>query len=203
MNKRTIRDHASFCSITGCAKKPVNGRGWCSAHYHRWQAHGDPNAGRKTMNGEPKRFFDNVVSRYSGDECLGWPFADDGKGYGVINIDRRVHYVHRMACEIVNGPAPTPFHKAAHSCGKGHEGCCAPNHLSWKTQKDNVSDAIRHGTTTRGERHALAKLTADQVREIRGLDGLLTQKEIASRYQISRSSISLILSRKNWSWLDA
>lgn len=36
------------CTIDGCGKK-VLARGWCSGHYQRWQAHGDP------MGSEPPR----------------------------------------------------------------------------------------------------------------------------------------------------
>jgi hypothetical protein len=32
------------CSVTGCGE-PVLGRGYCAAHYRRWQRHGDPQAG--------------------------------------------------------------------------------------------------------------------------------------------------------------
>lgn len=32
------------CSIDGCGR-PALGRGWCAAHYRRWQRHGDPLAG--------------------------------------------------------------------------------------------------------------------------------------------------------------
>lgn len=42
----TVRRHGSrrgaTCSIGGCSK-PVRSRGWCSTHYSRWKAHGDPN----------------------------------------------------------------------------------------------------------------------------------------------------------------
>lgn len=34
----------SICKIDGCGK-PARKRGWCSAHYIRWQRHGDPLAG--------------------------------------------------------------------------------------------------------------------------------------------------------------
>ncbi len=30
-----------FCSIDTC-KRPSRARGWCTLHYNRWQAHGDP-----------------------------------------------------------------------------------------------------------------------------------------------------------------
>ncbi len=33
------------CAIDGCGKPRAN-RGWCHAHYHRWQRHGDPLGGR-------------------------------------------------------------------------------------------------------------------------------------------------------------
>ena len=33
---------SGVCLVDGCGK-PVFCRGWCSAHYSRWQRHGDPN----------------------------------------------------------------------------------------------------------------------------------------------------------------
>jgi hypothetical protein len=36
------------CSIEGC-EKPVQARGWCSAHWARWKRHGDPLGGRNTL----------------------------------------------------------------------------------------------------------------------------------------------------------
>jgi hypothetical protein len=32
------------CSVLGC-HRPVKARGWCTAHYSRWQRHGDPRGG--------------------------------------------------------------------------------------------------------------------------------------------------------------
>lgn len=129
------------CSIDDCSKPIVNIRGWCSAHYQRWRAHGDPLKGR-TADGEPKRYLHEVVLAYEGDECMPWPYGRYASGYGRI----RGSIVSRLVCEAVNGPPPTPKHEAAHSCGKGHEGCVTKGHLSWKTHAENMADTIAHGT---------------------------------------------------------
>jgi hypothetical protein len=36
---------AGTCSIDGCGK-PVAARGWCHAHYKKWQLHGSPHHGK-------------------------------------------------------------------------------------------------------------------------------------------------------------
>ena len=101
------------------------------------------------MGGEPMRYFREVVLAYDGNECQTWPYARSDRGYGQVYQDGRVEYVHRMVCEERHGPPPTPKHDAAHSCGKGHEGCVTKRHLSWKTHKENMADAIEHGTLGR------------------------------------------------------
>lgn len=35
---------AKTCAIDDCAR-PVDSRGWCTAHYQRWKKHGDPTVG--------------------------------------------------------------------------------------------------------------------------------------------------------------
>lgn len=184
----------SICSIEGCFRKH-KALGWCNSHYYRWRRNGDPMGGR-VVPGEPESYYFDVVLSYEGDECLPWPFAKRC-GYGVLNGQS----VTRRICTDANGPPPTPRHHAAHSCGNGHKGCCAKRHLSWKTPKENQEDRLIHGTHDRGERSANAKLTENDVREIRALISFLTQKEIAERYGVAPSRISRIKRRKNWAWL--
>lgn len=49
-----------------------------------------------------------------------------------------------------------------------------------------------------GERNNKAKLTDEQAREIYLLAKTTTHKELADRYGISRSAVSMIASRKQW-----
>jgi hypothetical protein len=191
--------NSRICSVDGC-DKPAHGRGWCKAHYLRWRRRGDPSAGR-TAVGEPERFYREVVRPYDGKECLPWPFAQT-KGAAIVIIDGNRHYVARLICEHVHGPAPTPEHEAAHSCGNGHLRCVAKGHLSWKTKAANEADKLIHGTHNRGERHPLRKLTEDEVRQIRALKGNLLQREIAEKFGISREQVSGIHRRIDWAWLE-
>lgn len=189
-----------LCSIDGCSK-PAFGRGWCSAHYSRWRSHGDPLAGR-TSPGAPMRHFNEVVLAYEGDECLIWPFAKSRRGHAALRVDGVLMSVARLVCERVHGPSPSPDLEAAHECGNGHLGCVAKKHLSWKTRAENEADKLRHGTRVRGTMHKLAKLTEDDVRQIRRLAGTTTHRELAEKFGVSESRIGFVTRRIDWAWLD-
>ena len=188
---------ASVCSVDGCGK-PQKHRGCCGAHYLRWWRHGDTLVQKNPTNGEALRFYREVVLLFHGDECLIWPYARDQHGYARLAGTGDTQYVSRLACEELNGPPPTSKHEAAHSCGKGNLGCVNPGHLSWKTHKANQHDRFAHGTHTRGEQHPLSKLTERDVREIRGLPKDMRQASIAAKYGVSRRTIGMVLTGKNW-----
>jgi hypothetical protein len=92
--------------------------------------------------------------------------------------------------------------------------CCNPAHLFLGTQQDNRRDATekgraasgeQHGSAThpervlRGEQHPNAKLTAQQVSEMRKLraSGTLL-KDLAAQFGIKEAQVSAIVRRKVW-----
>ena len=155
------------------------------------------------MRGDARRYFDEVVLPYDGKECLIWPFSTKNNGYyGQIKYDGKMHSVHRLVCDLVHGAPPTPKHHAAHECGKGRAGCVNPNHISWKTAKENNADKLAHGTHNRGERHGQAKLTEEDVREILRLKGLEAQRSLARRFGVSQTNVRLIHLGDSWSWIQ-
>ncbi|WP_049732830.1 HNH endonuclease [Rhizobium ecuadorense] len=184
------------CKVEDCSKD-VFRAGYCSAHYNRLKKHGTPlGGGSSPRDGE--RFIQNVIASET-EDCIDWPYAKAGAGYGVIEFGEGIRfYVHRFVCEVAHGEAPSKSHQAAHSCGRG--GCINPRHLRWATPSENNLDKIQHGTIGRGEKGAMAKLSEKQVVEIRKLrsDGL-TEQEVSRLFNVDRAQIGRITRRENWS----
>jgi hypothetical protein len=136
------------------------------------------------------------------DDCVTWTFNRCAAGYGRMRWKGEPKHVHRVVCEIVNGPSKGDKNQVAHNCGKGNLGCVNPRHLRWATRSENQLDRAAHGTSNRGERCAAAKLTADQVLEIRKrLDQGEGCGAIAADYSVSFVSIYDILRGRSWAWL--
>jgi hypothetical protein len=190
----------SICIVDGCCKTARNSRGWCTMHYTRWRRYGTPDTVKKHRHAATA-FLVDVAFNHRGTDCLFWPFATS-RGYGWVKYNGKGSVVPRLVCEHVHGPAPTPKHHAAHSCGNGHLGCCSPEHLRWATAQENSADRIAHGTANRGESQWNSKLTAANVSKIKAMRGTKTQKEIASQFGVSREVVSSIFRRKSWAWLD-
>lgn len=128
-----------LCSIPECGRTHKS-NSYCNMHYLRLRRHGDPLKTVKTPNGEASSFYQEVVLQYDGYECLTWPYACNADGYGMVWRDGKLNNVHRLLCEAIHGPPPTPDHQAAHSCGNGGLGCSTKRHLSWKTRIQNKED---------------------------------------------------------------
>jgi len=78
--------------------------------------------------------------------------------------------------------------------------------LARGTRKDNAADSMHNGTSAKGALHGQAKLTEDQVREIRRLyaTGNFSQRELARRFDVSPATINLVIHGKRWrhiAWL--
>lgn len=187
-----------LCSIDGCQKASRN-VGWCHMHYTRWRRHGDPLFLKRAENGAADRYIQTTVLTYEGDECLVWPFNRNPAGYATVARNYGgTGFVQRIVCEAIHGPAPTAEHQAAHSCGKGTDGCVTKRHLSWKTPLDNTHDKYGHGTIYVGERSHRAKLTTNEVLEIRRLVSAVSQRALSRRFGVSPQTIWCVVHRESW-----
>lgn len=141
--------------------------------------------------------FLRALLNHEGEDCVSWPFSKLQNGHGSLGYLGKMYRAHQLMCEMAHGPRPSPSHQSAHSCGKGHEGCVNPSHLSWKTAAENQADRKLHGTdgTGPGPRH---RLTPEQVAEIRALKGKKTQVELSRIYGTSWRNIGQILRGEIW-----
>lgn len=188
------------CSIDGCGK-PNLARGWCSAHWSRWKRNGDPLAAKPREDGAAQRYLRDVVLPYDGDDCLNWPFARNAQGRAVVHREGQARLVQRLVCEHAHGKPPTPKHEAAHSCGKGHEGCVSKRHLRWATHAENMADTLIHGTRAFGERCGSTKLTVSDVMAIRSLGQDSPSSVVAEQFGMSPRQVRDIVRGSAWAWL--
>lgn len=134
---------------------------------------------------------------HEGEECLKWPFSCSG-GRGRIELDGRNLIAARVMCALKYGDAPSPKYQAAHSCGKGLEGCTNPNHIRWATPKQNNADKKVHGTQFIGSDCYQAKVTDEEVKVIRRLGSEVSHTVLAARFGLSRAAVWKIATGKSW-----
>lgn len=151
--------------------------------------------------GSPLKWLEEHKNHGS-DECLIWPFSRNLNGYGQVRYKGRSRLASRVMCMLVHGRPRIDSLEAAHSCGKGHDGCVNPRHLRWDTPKGNCADRVDHGTENRGTKQWMSKLNNEAVKEIRNLEGKFLFREIAEMYGVSRQTISGVIRRRTWRWLD-
>jgi hypothetical protein len=104
---------------------------------------------------------------------------------------------HRVSYELEHGVEPGDL-CVCHSCDNPL--CVRPDHLWLGTQADNLADRNNKGRqrALTGEDHLSAKLTWDDVENIRANEMNLTQHELAAAFGVSQSAIAKILRRVTW-----
>lgn len=178
------------CAFPGCAG-PSRRRGLCNGHY--WQSWTGRELTPIKQRPDVRAWLAERVN-YEGDECLAWPFGRSKKGYAKIKNG----WAYRVMCEMAHGPAPFPKAEAAHSCGRGKDGCVNPRHLRWATHIENEADKALHGTLLRGEQHAFAKLTEGKVRAIREFAHTCSNTTIANLFGVDRKTIYSVVMGLSW-----
>jgi hypothetical protein len=138
--------------------------------------------------------------------CWLWSGCIDHFGYGMIRIDGKTVKAHRLSWELRHGPIPitSGYHGTCvlHKCDV--PACCNPDHLFLGSMGDNTRDRNAKGRADnrRGALNPNAKLTDDRVAEIRSLRGIVTQRDLACRFGVSVSNISMIQTGCAWRILN-
>lgn len=151
-----------------------------------------------------QRFWSKVDKSGGPDAC--WPFKGfrNSGGYGIVFTKSYAGPIaaSRASWILSEGPIPEGV-SVLHDCpGGDNPACCNPKHLYLGDHSDNGFDAFEKGQhiSLKGDDHPHAKLTSEQVREIRrryasGDHGLTA---MAKEFGVSKHQIFMIVSRRKW-----
>jgi len=100
--------------------------------------------------------------------------------------------IHRLVAAAFYGPRPKEL-VTRHIDGNVDNNTV--ENLAYGTTQENVDDRSRHGRTSRGDRHPLAKLSDVQIREMRRIhaETNASTRALASRFGVSNVRVSQIL----------
>lgn len=148
----------------------------------------------------PKERFWKYVEKKGPDECWEWTGAKDKMGYGRFWDGHTMLRAHQYSFSLKEGYVPNRLKRLVvrHRCH--NPGCSNPAHLEVGTPKDNSGDMVKAGRQAYGEKNGQAKLTKQQVNELRLLweTGKYTQKQLSEKYGISQPHVALIVNHKSW-----
>lgn len=114
------------------------------------------------------------------------------KGIGVTTLHRWVYCDHNgVDILAIKGKV------VRHKCDNPR--CINPEHLELGTNKDNSQDMVSRGRSGAGGRNSRAKLTAEQVQQIKVLvsSGKL-HREVAELFGVARNTVSRIVGGTRW-----
>ncbi len=127
----------------------------------------------------------------------------DSSGYFGVPLIKDKHRFYRIGKLIVQHFISNPQNKPCVNHVDGNKQNDKIDNLEWCTYAENNKHAYKTGLkSNKGEKQSHHLLTEKEIRQIRSLKNRLSQKEIAMQYNVDASTISNIMTRKNWTHLN-
>lgn len=193
---RLVGVHA-HCTAQDC-EAPIKGHGYCAKHWQRWR-----NTGTVLVEKERRgngKLLEELRNLPESSECISLNTKRRPTvrlGGVTVNASRAVWILHR------GDPGPS---FVLHTCD--NEQCVNPEHLYLGDQAQNMRDTVernrRRGDHPMvGEKHYNAKLTREDVLEIRRRHSCGESRlSLSSAFNVSRTHIGYIVGRKSWKSVD-
>lgn len=128
-------------------------------------------------------------------------------GYPNVQLtdgDRRERWlVHRLVCIAFHGPAPAGKDQVAH--GDGNPANARADNLRWANCRENMADKWGHGTMLTGDDCSWAKLSDEQVQQMRRspeiTNGAWAAKLGVSENHVSKIMVGALRSKPSGQWV--
>jgi hypothetical protein len=145
-----------------------------------------------------ERFFTKVEQGENENDCWKWHGTKLNGTYGHFKLNKKMILAHRLSYEYHNNCQIKEGNIILHSCDNPE--CTNPNHLKEGTQLENIIDRQNKNRQNKGEQQRSAKLTEQQVKEIRLKYSYknITHSKLANEYQVATSTITQVLNYYNW-----
>jgi hypothetical protein len=196
--RKTIKNEGRECKHSGCTEIEVR-KGYCSKHYQRFNSKGttDDAALKNQASLSIKRRIELNITIVPETNCWDWQKQRDKNGYGVMTVGDKPLRAHRIAYEEFVGKIEDGLH-VLHRCD--NPSCINPEHLFLGTNAENMKDKVNKGRHAFGEKSGSAKLTEEQVIEIKKrLAAGESVNSFVDEYPVSGRAIRLIKKGTNWS----
>lgn len=121
-------------------------------------------------------------------------------GYLSVKLSKNSKYTHKYIHRLVaESFIDNPENKETVNHKDGNKKNNFVDNLEWSTYSENHKHAYENGLKERKATRGNTKLTLQQVEEIRSLlNAGLTQREIASRFGVSRGTVCDIKLKRSW-----
>lgn len=136
-----------------------------------------------------------VINKHTGHTLAPQP---NGKGYLRVSIGKKLMFIHRLVAEkYIPNPENKP--QVNHKDGNKLNNCV--DNLEWVTNQENRNHAVNNDLQVTGEKCSWAKLTEENVKEIRANPGY-ENEYWARKFKVSRSAISDVVNYRTWKHID-
>lgn len=176
-------------------------KGLCNSCYHNNLRKARTATRYRAQNEDPAEFA-LTKTKPGPNGCLDWTGVTHKEGYARIWFNRKWQMVTRLILAKKIGRPIVDGAFAMHTCDRPI--CINPEHIIEGTHADNMADMRQKGRNRFGERSPFAKLTSEQVTQMRTRHANgETFTALGREFGVTGAHVGNIVAKKKWAHLSS